>query len=92
MKNKIYILVIVVVVICGIIIWQHINNLNQPIIEGIAECRTYRASSKLAGRIDSLFVHEGDWVEYGELLYTISTPELDAKLQQVAALESAAQH
>lgn len=91
MKNKIYILVIVVVVICGIIIWQHIHNLNQPIMEGVAECRTYRASSKLAGRIDSLFVHEGDWVEYGELLYTISTPELDAKLQQVAALESAAQ-
>lgn len=64
---------------------------DRPIIQGVVECRTYRASSKLAGRIDSLFVSEGDYVEQGELLYTISTPELDAKLRQVAALEMAAE-
>lgn len=64
---------------------------DRPIIQGVVECRAYRASSKLAGRIDSLFVSEGDYVEQGELLYTISTPELDAKLRQVAALEMAAE-
>lgn len=64
---------------------------DRPIIQGVVECRIYRASSKLAGRIDSLFVSEGDYVEQGELLYTISTPELDAKLRQVAALEMAAE-
>ena len=64
---------------------------NREIIQGTAECRTYRASSKIPGRIDSMFVSEGRWVEQGELLYTISTPELRAKLKQAAALESAAE-
>lgn len=92
MKNKTYIAIIILVVaLCGIALWLYFNSHNQPIMEGVVECKTYRASSKLAGRIDSLFVREGDWVEQGELLYTISTPELDAKLQQVAALESAAE-
>lgn len=95
MKNRIkyiiYIIIAVLIAICGVLLWRYVNNLNAAIMEGIVECRTYRASSKLAGRIDSLFVREGEWVEYGELLYTISTPELDAKLQQVAALETAAE-
>ena len=81
----------VVLFIGGYIFVRYLHRINQPIIEGVVECRTYRASSKLPGRIDSLFVAEGDWVERGELLYTISTPELDAKLRQVAALETAAE-
>lgn len=81
----------VVLFIGGYIFVRYLHRINQPIIEGVVECRTYRASSKLPGRIDSLFVAEGYWVERGELLYTISTPELDAKLRQVAALEAAAE-
>jgi HlyD family secretion protein len=38
-----------------------------------------------------MYVAEGDLVYMGELLYTISTPELDAKLKQVAALEAEAE-
>lgn len=92
LKHTIYIIIAVLLIImCGIFLWRYLHNLNRMVIEGVVECRTYRASSKLAGRIDSLFVREGDWVEKGELLYTISTPELDAKLQQVAALEAAAE-
>ena len=90
-KNITYsILVALAIVILSLLIWWLAVKENSPVIEGIVECRTYRASSKLAGRIDSLFVAEGDWVRTGELLYTISTPELDAKLRQVEALEVAA--
>lgn len=80
-------------ILCGIILllYRYFKHENQPVIQGVVECRSYRASSKLAGRIDSLFVAEGDMVSEGELLYTISTPELDAKLRQVSALEAAAE-
>ena len=90
-KNIAYtIFVALAIVILSLLIWWLTTKENRPVIEGVVECRTYRASSKLAGRIDSLFVAEGDWVGTGELLYTISTPELDAKLRQVEALEVAA--
>lgn len=82
---------IVVIFIVVAILWRYNRESNEVVIQGVVECRTYRASSKLAGRIDSMLVREGDWVNYGELLYTISTPELDAKLEQVSALESAAE-
>lgn len=82
---------IVTLVVIVAVLWRYNREKNEVVIQGVMECRTYRASSKLAGRIDSMFVSEGDWVEQGALLYTISTPELDAKLKQVSALESAAE-
>lgn len=54
------------------------------------ECTTYKASSKVPGRIDDMKVEQGDRVEKGQLLYTLSTPELEAKLQQAEAVKSAA--
>ena len=61
------------------------------LVQGTVECRTYRASSKIAGRIDSLFVVEGQQIRKGDLLYTLTTPELETKLLQAEALRSAAQ-
>lgn len=91
-KQGVYVVIVLAVVIVGIV-WlnHHFSRANSVVLQGIVECRSYRSSSKLAGRIDSLFVAEGDMVSRGELLYTISTPELDAKLKQVAALEAAAE-
>ncbi len=60
------------------------------LVQGVVECRTYRASSKIAGRIDSMYVAEGQKVHKGELLYTLTTPELSTKLLQAEALRSAA--
>lgn len=95
MKNKlkysILFIIVVLVALAAIVLFRHLSRINRQVIQGVVECRTYRASSKIPGRIDSLFVVEGQWVSLGELLYTLSTPELDAKLQQVAALESAAE-
>lgn len=73
-----------------VLLFRHLYRLNRSVIQGVVECRTYRASSKIPGRIDSLFVAEGEWVNAGDELYTLSTPELNAKLEQVAALEAAA--
>ena len=59
-------------------------------MQGFVECRTLRLSSKIAGRIEKIFVEEGDSVAKGDTLYMISTPELDAKLMQVEAILSGA--
>ena len=60
-------------------------------VQGFIELTTLRLASKIAGRIDKVFVEEGDSVEKGDTLYVISTPELNAKLSQVEALLSGAQ-
>ena len=92
MKRTIYIIVVLVLLVVGIIaLLRYFGRINSPVIQGVVECRSYRASSKLAGRIDSMYVVDGDMVCKGDLLYTISTPELDAKLKQVAALEAEAE-
>ena len=59
-------------------------------VQGFVELTTLRLASKIAGRIDKVFVEEGDSVSKGDTLYVISTPELDAKLSQVEALLSGA--
>ena len=63
---------------------------NQIVAQGFVEATTLRLASKIAGRIDKVFVEEGDSVSMGDTLYIISTPELDAKLSQVEAILSGA--
>lgn len=66
--------------------------LRRPILlQGRVECTTYRAASKIPGRIAQMMVREGQRVEQGEVLYTLTTPELDARLAQTDALRSAAE-
>jgi HlyD family secretion protein len=54
------------------------------------EATQVKVASKLIGRIDSLLVHKGDDVEPGTLLFTINSPELDAKYLQASAVRKAA--
>lgn len=90
-KCLIYAIIIALLSLALIKVARYLDHINRSTIQGVVECRTYRASSKIAGRIDSLFVAEGEWVDKGDLLYSLSTPELDAKLRQVTALEAAAE-
>ena len=73
----IYTILCIVVITILVVAIELFTYVNKPIIQGIVECKTYIASSKIAGRIDSILVAEGDWIERGDLVYTISTPELD---------------
>ncbi len=59
-------------------------------IQGEVEVSVSKVSSKLAGRVDSLSVREGDMVTKGAFLFSIATPEVDAKLKQAQAAKSAA--
>lgn len=92
MKRTLYIIIVLLLLLTGIVaLIRYFSRVNRPVIQGVVECRSYRASSKLAGRVDSMYVAEGDMVAKGELLYSISTPELNAKLSQVNALKAEAE-
>lgn len=59
-------------------------------LEGIVDTDEINISSKVFGRVDSLEVREGDQVEQGQLLVTMSSPEVDAgEMQALASLASA---
>lgn len=73
-----------------VLISWYLRRSTPTLIQGTVECTTYKASSKVPGRIDDMKVEQGDRVEKGQLLYTLSTPELEAKLQQAEAVKSAA--
>lgn len=93
MKNKNILGILVaaaVIVVAVVLISRYLTKHTPMLIQGTVECTTYKASSKVPGRIDCMKVGQGDRVEKGQLLYTLSTPELDAKLQQAEAVKSAA--
>ncbi|MCF1428626.1 MAG: biotin/lipoyl-binding protein, partial [Shewanella sp.] len=60
------------------------------VLQGQIEAREYHVSSKVAGRIDQVMVRRGDSVKEGDLLFSISSPELDAKLMQAQGGRDAA--
>lgn len=60
------------------------------IIQGKTHQEEISVVSKVAGRIDSLLVREGDFVKKGDTLAILSMPEVDAKrTQALGALKSA---
>ena len=81
--------VIVIIVAVSLISWYAIKPV--PILlQGEVEATSYKIASKLAGRIDTLRVREGQKVAKGDLLFVLSTPEIDAKLIQAEAMRAAA--
>lgn len=60
-------------------------------IQGEIEATQFRVASKIPGRIDSIAVKRGQKVAKGDFLFSISSPEIDAKLMQVTAMRNAAQ-
>jgi HlyD family secretion protein len=59
---------------------------------GIVETTEIDVASKIPGRIDSLFVREGDHVVKGQVLASLESKEMDAKVEQArGAMEAARQ-
>jgi HlyD family secretion protein len=59
-------------------------------VQGEVEATQIKVASKLVGRVDSMLVHKGDEISAGALLFTISSPELEAKYLQASAVRMAA--
>lgn len=83
-------------IILGLIIVASIVGLcllspKEELIQGQAEANEYRVSSKVPGRIKELRVSEGQAIQAGDTLAIIEAPEIEAKMEQAKAAESAAQ-
>ncbi len=78
-----------VVVIVFIIGW-YVYKPAPVTIQGSAEINEVRVSGKVPGRILQLYAEEGQYVNVGDTLVLIDSPEVRAKLAQANAAKSAA--
>lgn len=63
----------------------------EPIrLQGMIEAQQYSISSKVPGRIDQVLVRKGENITKGQLVFTLHSPEIEAKLEQAKAGEKAA--
>jgi len=88
-------LIIVVAFVIGLASWVGFTfyEAYQPkalVLQGEIDAQTYNISSKLPGRISDVFVKKGDSVEIGDAIFSLSSPEVDAKLKQAEAAKDAA--
>ena len=76
----------------AVITLASVSILNPPalLLQGEVEAKQITVSSKVAGRIDALYIHEGDSVEKDQLLLELDSPEILAKLKQAQATHAAA--
>ncbi|NLO90127.1 MAG: HlyD family efflux transporter periplasmic adaptor subunit [Clostridia bacterium] len=58
---------------------------------GTVEAVSANASFKIAGRIEKMYVKEGDWVEKGQVLAVLDSSEIRAKITQAQGAHKAAQ-
>lgn len=91
-KSRNYIIASVIILLLGFVGYT-IYLLTKPVpleVQGQVDARQIKVASKIAGRIDSLPVHKGDEVQEGSILFTMKSPELDAKKMQALAVREAA--
>lgn len=90
MNRKWLVLALVVVAVGAATYWWQ-STARSDVPEGIRasngrlEAETIEIATKLAGRIATVAVSEGDWVEAGQLIAQMETSELDAQLQAALA-------
>jgi HlyD family secretion protein len=60
------------------------------VLQGQIDAQSYNISSKIPGRIDEVFVKKGDMVDVGDIVFSISSPEIEAKLKGAKAAKDAA--
>lgn len=64
---------------------------NEKYITGMIETTIVDVSSKIPGRIDTVFVKEGEQVSKGKILAKLESKEIDAKVGQAESLMKAAE-
>jgi len=95
-EKKTYNLVIGVVALIAIIliiavIGYFVSKPKPLVIQGEVEASEYRVSGKVPGRVEELYVREGDMVHKGDTVVFIDSPEVRAKLAQARGAVAAAE-
>jgi len=92
MKKKSIITAVILVVIVSFIIYTFIVVFKkQPIVlQGEVEATQIKISSKVPGRVEEIAVKKGQRVKEGDFIFSINSPEIDAKMAEATAARSAA--
>lgn len=92
MKKKTLVTLVILVAILSFITYTFIIVLkNEPVVlQGEVEATQIKISSKVPGRIQEIGVKKGQKVNNGDFIFSIESPEIDAKLAEATAARSAA--
>lgn len=81
---------VIVAVIIGVGLW--LSRQSEPEqVQAMVDADEIIVSAKVAGRVERLYVAEGDRVVSGQILFTLTGPEIAAKRSQAEAVIAAAQ-
>lgn len=88
-KSAIY---VPLIIIAAAVIFLIVKSIlpDKYIITGMVEVDEIDVSSKIPGRVDSVFVQEGDKVTRGQILAKLGSTEIDAKVEQARGAMTAA--
>jgi HlyD family secretion protein len=94
-KKSNIVVIVLLSLILALVIWVSYTfyKAYQPkpiILQGEIDAQSYSISSKLPGRIAEVFVKKGEMIEVGDKVFSISSPEVQAKLKQAEAAKDAA--
>ncbi len=83
------IVALIVIILLIAVIGYFISKPKPLVIQGEAEASEYRVSGKVPGRIEEMYVKEGQMVHKGDTVAFIDSPEVRAKLAQANAVKAA---
>ena len=79
------------IIVAVAVIGYFVSKPKPLVIQGEVEASEYRVSGKVPGRIEELYVREGQRVHKGDTVVFIDSPEIRAKLAQAEGALAAAQ-
>ncbi len=83
------IVALIVIILLIAVIGYFVSKPKPLVIQGEAEASEYRVSGKVPGRIEEMYVKEGQMVSKGDTVALIDSPEVRAKLAQANAVKAA---
>lgn len=83
------IVALIVIILLIAVIGYFVSKPKPLMIQGEAEASEYRVSGKVPGRIEEMYVKEGQMVHKGDTVAFIDSPEVRAKLAQANAVKAA---
>ena len=92
MNKKTLTTIFVLVAITAFITYTFITILKEKpvVLQGEVEAKQVRIASKVPGRVQKIAVKRGQKVKKGDFIFSIDSPEIDAKLAEATAARSAA--
>ena len=79
-----------ILIVLSLLVWM-LARPGTDWVEGEVDATQVDVAAKIAARVDSLYVERGQTVHRGDLLATLHSPEIEAKLTQATSAERAAE-